>query len=91
MDANRYEIADDPARVDRDAVHRWLAASYWAGGIPREVCDRAIDGSMPFGVYARSSGAQVAFCRLVTADATFAGLADVVVDDAHRGSGIGTR
>ena len=45
---------------------------------------------MPFGVYERSSGAQVAFCRLVTDDATFAWLADVVVDDAHRGSGIGT-
>ena len=30
-----YELDDDPARIDREAVHRFLTASYWAEGRPR--------------------------------------------------------
>ena len=48
-----YTISDDPARVDVDAVHRYLHdESYWARGVPREVVARSIAGSLPFGVYA---------------------------------------
>lgn len=45
---------------------------------------------MPFGVYAASSGDQVAVARTVTDGATFAWLCDVVVDEAWRGRGIGS-
>ena len=35
-----YELDDDPARIDRDAVHAYLGGvSYWAKGRPREVQD----------------------------------------------------
>jgi len=33
-----YELDDDPGRIDRDAVHRYLSEeSYWARGRSREV------------------------------------------------------
>ena len=84
------EISSDPARLDRDLVHRFLSReSYWALGISREVVDRAIEGSIPFGAY--SPDGQVGFARAVTDGATFAWVADVFVLGSHRGQGIGTR
>jgi GNAT superfamily N-acetyltransferase len=84
-----YTISTDPARLDRALVHRWLSEdSYWATGRPRDVMDRAIDGSLCFGLYA-PDGAQAGFCRAVTDYATYAWLADVFVLDEHRGRGLG--
>ena len=34
-----YELDDDPARIDRDAVYAYLARSYWAEGRTRETQD----------------------------------------------------
>jgi GNAT superfamily N-acetyltransferase len=81
-----YTISDDPARLDRDAIHRFLAGSYWAAGIPREVADRSIENSLPFGVY--EDGRQVGFARVITDYATFAYLSDVFVLESHRGRGL---
>jgi GNAT superfamily N-acetyltransferase len=84
-----YTISDDPARVDVDAVHRYLSEeSYWARGVPREVVERSIAGSLPFGLYA-PDGSLAGFARAVTDRAVFAYVADVFVLDAHRGRGLG--
>ncbi|KRD14957.1 MULTISPECIES: GNAT family N-acetyltransferase [unclassified Streptomyces] len=89
--AEGYEISTDPARVDAERVHRWLSTdAYWAVGREREKQDRAITGSLNFGVYDTTSGEQVAYARVVTDLATFAWLCDVYVDRAARGRGIGT-
>ncbi|MCX5266651.1 GNAT family N-acetyltransferase [Streptomyces sp. NBC_00199] len=89
--AEGYEISTDPARVDAERVHRWLSTdAYWAVGREREKQDRAIAGSLNFGVYDTTSGEQVAYARVVTDFATFAWLCDVYVDRAARGRGIGT-
>src|SRR5262245_66422321 len=45
------EISTDPARIDIDLVHGFLAASYWADGRPREVVERSIAHSLCFGAY----------------------------------------
>jgi GNAT superfamily N-acetyltransferase len=83
-----YVISDDPARLDRGLIHRFLSEeSYWSPGIPRQVVDRALDNSICFGVYA--GGEQAAFARVVTDRATFGYLSDVFVVDAHRGRGLG--
>ncbi|OON82192.1 GNAT family N-acetyltransferase [Streptomyces tsukubensis] len=50
----------------------------------------AIGGSLNFGVYEETSGAQVAYARVVSDHATFAWLCDVYVDRAARGKGLGT-
>ena len=78
-------VSDDPARLDLDAVHCYLSAqSYWAQGMHRATLERAVAGSLCFGVY-DGKGAQVGFARVVTDRATFAWLADVFVLSAHRG------
>lgn len=86
-----YEISADPDRIDAERVHHWLSTdAYWALGRTRDKQDRAIAGSLNFGVFDTASGAQAAYARVVTDEATFAWLCDVYVDPAVRGKGIGT-
>src|SRR5918997_3746569 len=83
-----YEISTDPARVDLDVVHRFLSEeAYWSPGVPRDVVERSIAGSIPFGLY--RDGEQAGFARVITDSATFAYLADVFVLPEHRGRGLG--
>ena len=79
---------DDVSRVDLDVVHGYLRTAYWSPGVPREVVARAIANSVVVGVYA-PDGAQVAFARAVTDQATFAWIADVFVLPSHQGHGLG--
>jgi GNAT superfamily N-acetyltransferase len=83
---DRFTISDDPTRLARDVIHRFLASSYWAAGIPRDVVDQSIEGSLCFGVY--DGEAQVGFARVITDFATYAYVADVFVLESHRGKGL---
>jgi GNAT superfamily N-acetyltransferase len=81
-----FSISTEPERLDRALIRDFLAGSYWARGIPREVVDRSIEGALCFGIY--EGRAQVGFARVVTDRATFAYLADVFVLESHRGRGL---
>jgi GNAT superfamily N-acetyltransferase len=82
-----YEIDDARERVELAAVHRWLSETYWSPGVAREVVERAAaHSSLVIGVY--REGEQVGYCRVVSDRATFAWVADVFVDRAHRGRGL---
>jgi GNAT superfamily N-acetyltransferase len=83
-----YELSDDPARLDVDAIHGFLAGAYWSVGIPRETVARALANSLGFAVFHQE--ATVGFARFVTDRATFAYLADVFVVPEHRGQGLAT-
>jgi GNAT superfamily N-acetyltransferase len=84
-----FLISTDPARLDLDLIHGFLAnVSYWAKGIPRDVLARSIEHSLCFGVY-DGSGAQVGFARVISDFATYAYVADVFVLESHRGRGLG--
>jgi GNAT superfamily N-acetyltransferase len=85
---NGYEISTDRERLDVDYIHAFLTTSYWSPDIPRETVAKAIAGSLCFGLY-DPEGAPAGFARVVTDRATFAYLADVFVDDRHRGRGLG--
>lgn len=85
---DRFEISDDPARLDVDRVHRNLTESYWAKGVSRDVVARSIERSMTFGLY--DSGTQIGFARVISDQTTFAYLCDVYVEAAYRGQGLGT-
>ena len=80
-------LSTDRSRLDVDLVHRVLSATYWASGIPREVVERSIAGSIAFGVY--EGDRQIGFARVITDMATYAYLADVFVIEERRGRGIG--
>lgn len=80
-------LSDERARLDVARIHGWLAGSYWSPGIARDLVQRAIAGSHCLGAY--RGGAQIGFARMITDHATFAWLADVWVDEAARGQGVG--
>ena len=85
-----YVVSDDPSRLDRHLIHRWLSEeSYWAAGRTRQTVDRTLDsGSITFGVY-DAAGAMAGSARVVTDRATFGWLCDVFVVAEHRGQGLG--
>jgi GNAT superfamily N-acetyltransferase len=83
-----YELDDDAARIDRQAVHAFLATSYWAEGRTREMQDALIDGAARVvGLY--HHGEQVGFSRTLSDGHTQSYLADVYVLEEHRGRGLG--
>ena len=85
-----YELGDDPARVDIDAVHAYISGeSYWAQGRSRDLVERLIrKADRVVGLY--KDGVQVGFCRASVDDgANVAYLADVYVLAEHRGRGLG--
>ena len=83
-----FRLSDDPQRFDMALGHRWIAEqSYWAGGIPRAVFERAVRGSLVVGAYA--AGEMAAMARVVTDRATFGWICDVFVGEAWRGLGLG--
>jgi GNAT superfamily N-acetyltransferase len=82
-----FTVTCDPRRVDRSVVAGFLAASYWARGIPAETVNRAIDGSLCFALLAAQ--AQIGFARVISDRATIAYLGDVFVLPEFRGRGLG--
>jgi GNAT superfamily N-acetyltransferase len=81
-----YLISTAPERLDLDAIHAYLARSYWCEGIPKAIVERSIRGSLCFGLYKGS--AQVGFARVISDRATFAYLCDVYVLEDERGQGL---
>jgi ribosomal protein S18 acetylase RimI-like enzyme len=84
-----YELDDDPARLDIDAIHHFISElSYWGRGRSRERVVATIEGSRRVvGLYCGS--AQVGFARGISDGITVAYLADVYVLESHRGRGLG--
>ena len=81
-------LDDDRDRVDRSAVHAFLA-SYWADGRERALMDELIaTAARVVGLYA-PDGRQVGFARAVSDLHTVSYLADVYVLDEARGRGYG--
>jgi ribosomal protein S18 acetylase RimI-like enzyme len=88
---SELEFDDDPARIDVDAVHDYLAnESYWAKGRPRDVVARLIrEAQRVVGVY--DGERQVGFARAFTDGVSLVYLADVYVLPEYRGRGVGVQ
>ncbi|HET9248840.1 MAG TPA: GNAT family N-acetyltransferase [Actinomycetota bacterium] len=83
-----YELDDDPARLDLDAVWAFLSTeAYWGRERTRDVVERQVrEAARTIGLY--HEGRQVGFERVVS-DGRIAYLADVYVLEEHRGRGLG--
>jgi GNAT superfamily N-acetyltransferase len=89
--AGGFELDDDPARVDLEAVHAYLAGeSYWARDRPLEVQRRLNEQATRLvGLYG-PDGAQVGFTRTAYwPEQDLAFLFDVYVLEPFRGGGLG--
>lgn len=82
------EVSTDKQRLDRDKLLALLRDTYWASAVTPPLLAQRIDSSLCFGLYA--DGAMIGFARALTDHHTFAYLADVIVDSAWRGKGLGT-
>jgi GNAT superfamily N-acetyltransferase len=84
-----FTLDDDPARIDRAAIHRFLTESYWALGRERAVMDELVaTATRVVGLY-DSDGSQIGFARVVSDLHTVSYLADVYVLEEFRGRGLG--
>ncbi len=82
-----YLITTDKTLMYPEDVHHWLSViSYWAKYMPYETFKLGFDNS--FAIGAVKDGRQVGYARLITDMATYGYLADVYVEEAHRGKGI---
>ena len=87
VDYKGYVVTTDKTQMIVADIHKWLSEeAYWCKGIPYETVAKAMEESHCIGVL--HEGRQIAFARLVTDYATFGYLADVYVQEAHRGAGL---
>ncbi|MGK0266737.1 MAG: GNAT superfamily N-acetyltransferase [Maricaulis sp.] len=83
-----YRLTDNPDAFDTVQAHRLLSTSYWSPGIPLEIVARAAANAWTFSLLAPDGGF-VGMARFITDRATFAYLADLIIEPAHRGRGLG--
>jgi GNAT superfamily N-acetyltransferase len=83
-----YEMREGVEYVDFIRVHQWLASSYWTPGIPIERVMRAARGSALVLSAHHPDHGQVAYGRVVSDRDRFAYIADIWVDNTHRGRGL---
>ena len=86
--ADGHVISDERARLDMAYVHEALAGAYWAANRRRALTERSWAHCLGLGAYG-VDGAPRGFCRVLTDYALRAHLADVFVDPAARGAGLG--
>ena len=83
-----FRITTDTGVMDLDAIHAYLTRSYWSEGIPKPLVQKAMAGSLCFGLL--DGPRQIGFARVVTDRATYAYLCDVYVLEDYQGRGLGT-
>lgn len=82
-----YHITSDKALLDLHAIHDYLSKeSYWAQNIPFDTVQKAVAGSLSFGVF--HDNKQIGFARVITDGAVFGYLADVYILEPYRGKGL---
>jgi len=91
LNAMPVTITLDPARQDLDAIHRFLAGTYWSPGIRRDIVAEALRNSITAVAIEDTTGGTIGLARVVTDRATFAWLCDVFVDERWRGQGVARR
>ena len=82
-----FIISTDRSKLELDLIHGFLTESYWAKGIPRNLVQKSIKNSNPYGLY--HQGRQVGFARVISDLSTFAYLGDVFVIVEYQGRGLG--
>jgi GNAT superfamily N-acetyltransferase len=88
-----YELDDNPARVDMDAVWGFLSTeAYWGRWRTRDIVEQQVRSAWRvIGAYEHSSGKMVGFARALSDGCALAYLADVFVLSPDRGQGLGVR
>lgn len=84
-----YRISNDKSLILIEDVCELLANTYWANKRPREVIEKSIENSICYGIYNKNK--QVGYGRIITDYATTYYIADVILNEKHRGIGLGKK
>jgi GNAT superfamily N-acetyltransferase len=86
-----YELDDDLARIDRDAVWEFLSTqAYWGRYRTRADFEAQLASAWRVvGAYETAAGRQVGFARAISDGVDFGYLSDVFVLPGARGAGLG--
>lgn len=84
-----YRFSGKRWKMRKEDIMALLADTYWAKGRGWEQIRKALRHSLPFGIF-DPKGKQVGLARVLTDFSTTFYLADVVVKEELRGSGLGT-
>jgi len=87
----QFEVDTDLERLDLDFVHKQLKQTYWGKDRSKKIVQAGFrESKVVFGLYDRKAdGKIIGFTRAVSDTTTFAWLADVFIDSAYRGKGLG--
>ncbi len=83
-------IVKNDANFDARALTALLHTTWWANDRPQTTVEKSVSNSLCCFAY-DSTGQLIGFARAITDYATNYYVCDVIVDEAHRGKGIGTR
>ncbi|WP_208589981.1 GNAT family N-acetyltransferase [Gracilibacillus suaedae] len=83
-----YVVSDDRKFLDLNTIYKLLKPTYWANGRSKETIEQSIENSFSFGVYENNK--QIGFARVVSDQAVFSWILDVVIDPEYQGRGIGS-
>lgn len=82
-----FSISDE-REIAIEQLTNLLKQTYWANERPREKVIQSLEHSVCFSAY-DEAGQLIGFARVVTDYVSIYYLCDVIVDQAHRGQGIG--
>ena len=82
-----YTISTDKKLLSEEKIHLMLSKTYWAANRSLAAIQKSVENSICFGVYYGKE--QVGFARIVTDFATMFWIADVIIDENHRGKSLG--
>lgn len=88
---NNYEMTDDRNRIREhlEDIKALLSQSYWAQNRALDVIQKSVEHSLCYAFFDTQTDCMVAFARVITDYATMYYICDVIVDEQHRGNGLG--
>ena len=89
MKEELFYISDDKQKIAPESVQSLIRQTYWASDRPLDTIEASIENSVCFGAFDSDSDELVGFARVVSDFSTCYYLCDVIVDEQHRGNGIG--
>ncbi len=86
---SQYIIKTGKETMHLEDVKTLLEQSYWANTRDLETIKKSMDHSLCYGAFLKETDKQIGFARVITDYATTYYICDVIVDECHRGIGIG--
>lgn len=89
MNNSEYYVSTDKSKLDVKKIKQLLSQSYWANERTEERILKSIENSICYGVYKNNE--LVGFGRAVTDYSTVYWVCDIIIDERHRGKGLGKK